>query len=101
MTAEALIRERGLRAAILIDAMRCLNGLAGDRERRVAVNWVLSWDVRAPFSFINVCESLGYKPAHVRMMLDGLDTPTLMQRPRRDHIRSGRLDFTALSRRTA
>jgi len=90
LTVEDLLRQRALRAAVLIDAVRCLRGLAGNRERRVAVSWVLSWDVRAPLSFINVCESLGYKATQLRrMMLDppaGLDE-MLRQRPRRDHAR--------------
>ena len=78
-TAENLLRERALRAAVLIDAVRCLVGLAGDRERRRAVRWVLRRD-DAPFSFGNVCDALGLPARPIRrMMLDptlGLDTQT-------------------------
>jgi len=77
LTAETLLRERALRVAVLIDAVRCLVGLAGDRERRVAVRWVVRRD-DAPFSFGNVCEALDLPRTRVRqMMLDptlGLDT---------------------------
>jgi hypothetical protein len=75
---------------VLIDAVRCLLGLAGDRERRMAVRWVVSRG-EAPFSFSNVCETLGLPPRRTRqLMLDpalGLDTEmfvtSLMHRPRR------------------
>ena len=94
VTAEKLLRQRALRAAVLIDAVRCLLGLAGDHERRIAVRWVLRRD-EAPFSFGSVCETLGLPPRRTRrLMLDpalGLDTETfarsLMHRPRR--VRSG------------
>ena len=70
LNAEDLLRERALRAAVLIDAVRCLLGLAGDRERRMAVRWVLRRD-DAPFSFDNVCQTLGLPPRPIRrVMLD-------------------------------
>ena len=89
---------------MLIDAVRCLLGVAGHRERRSrqnALRWVLSRDVRAPFSFNNVCDTLGYEPTRIRQMLLGpalgLDTDVrvtlttagggVVRRPRRDHIR--------------
>ena len=79
LTAEDLLRERALRAAVLIDAVRCLLGLAGDREQRMALRWVVIRD-EAPVSFGNVCETLGLSPRLVRrMMLDPahrLDTET-------------------------
>ena len=69
---EVLSRERALRAAILIDAVRCLVGVPGGRDRRArraAARWVLSRDTRFPFSFYNVCESLGFDPGRVRRLL--------------------------------
>ena len=104
LTAEDLARQRALRAAVLIDAVRCLLGVAGHRERRSrqnALRWVLSRDIRAPFSFINVCETLGFEPSRIRRMLLGpvlgvdtevrltLTTPGggVVRRPRRDHVR--------------
>ena len=69
---EVLSRERALRAAILIDAVRCLIGVPGGRDRRArraAARWVLSRDTRFAFSFHNVCESLGFEPARVRRLL--------------------------------
>ena len=104
LTGEDLARQRALRAAVLIDAVRCLLGVAGHRERRSrqnALRWVMSRDIRAPFSFINVCETLGYDPTRIRRMLLGpalgLDTDVHLtlttaggggvRRPRRDHVR--------------
>jgi hypothetical protein len=69
---EILSRERALRAAILIDAVRCLIGVPGGRDRRArraAARWVLSRDTKFPFSFYNVCESLGFDPSRVRRLL--------------------------------
>jgi hypothetical protein len=104
LTAETLARERALRAAVLIDAIRCLLGVSGVRERRsrqAAMRWVLSRDTRSPFSFSNVCESLGFEPARVRRLLLGpglgitaapglplasVDGPQF-RRPRRDRAR--------------
>lgn len=70
--AEALARQRALRAAVLIDAIRCLIGVAGTRERRsrqTALRWILSRDSKSPFSFHNVCECLGFEPSRVRRLL--------------------------------
>jgi len=104
LTTETLARERALRAAVLIDAVRCLLGVSGLRERRcrqTAMRWVLSRDTRSPFSFDNVCESLGFEPARVRRLLLGpglgitagpglpltvLQGP-IVRRPRRDRAR--------------
>jgi hypothetical protein len=69
---EILSRQRALRAAILIDAVRCLIGVPGGRDRRArraASRWVLSRDTKFPFSFHNVCESLGFDPSRVRRLL--------------------------------
>jgi len=74
---ETLARERALRAAVLIDAIRCLVGPTGVRERRsrqAATRWVLSRDTKSPFSFNNVCECLGFEPSRIRRLLL---TPTL------------------------
>ena len=104
VTAETLARERALRAAVLIDAIRCLVGAGGGRERRsrqTAMRWVTSRDDRSPFSFNNVCESLGFEPGRIRRLLLA---PTLgfefpfdlglgvrrvgqVRRPRRDRAR--------------
>ena len=74
---ETLARERALRAAVLIDAIRCLIGPTGVRERRsrqAAMRWILSRDTKSAFSFHNVCECLGFEPSRVRRLLL---TPTL------------------------
>src|SRR5690349_3854959 len=71
-TAESPGSQRALRAAGLIDAVRCVIGAAGARERRArqsALRWFHSRDVRAPFSFPNVGESLGLDPVRLRRML--------------------------------
>ena len=110
LTAERLIRQRALRAAILIDAVRCVMGAPGTHEpgtRRGAVRWVLSRDTTAPFSFHNVCESLGFDPNRIREVLmtpfAGSDRPlriavrrkrwsasprAWVRRPRRDRARA-------------
>jgi hypothetical protein len=105
LTAEDLARQRALRAAVLIDAVRCVVGVAVHRDRRSrqsAVRWILSRDTRSPFSFYNVCESLGFEPVRIRRLLVGpalgLDTDVrlkleaatsgaLVRRPRRDQPR--------------
>jgi hypothetical protein len=103
-TDEVLSRERALRAAILIDAVRCLMGVPGSRDRRArraAGRWILSRDTRFAFSFHNVCESLGFDSARVRRLLlasclDADDGAPLalgtsrggtVRRPRRDRER--------------
>ena len=109
-TAESLARQRALRAAVLIDAIRCLVGAAGMRGRRArqsALRWILSCDAKAPFSFNNVCEELGLDPSRLRRSLlkpavgaDGVPRIALggerpagmlgrlvMRRPRRDRSR--------------
>jgi hypothetical protein len=101
-TPEALARERALRAAVLIDAIRCLVASPGLRERhsrQAAVRWVSSRDVHSPFSFQNVCESLGFEPGRVRRVLLGrslgldlsalglAEPPQTVRRPRRDRLR--------------
>jgi hypothetical protein len=105
LTAEDLARQRALRAAVLIDASGCLLGVAGRRDarsRRDAVRWILSRDTRSPFSFHNVCDSLGFEPSRIRRFLlapalgvdvdDRLalvvgDATHPVRRPRRDRAR--------------
>jgi len=101
---EVLCRQRALRAAILIDAVRCLVGVPGGRDRlarRAAARWVLSRDTKFAFSFHNVCESLGFDPSRVRRLLlmpcldveEGLELTLgqkrggMVRRPRRDRDR--------------
>jgi len=107
---EALTRQRALRAAVLIDAIRCVLGAGAKRERqtrRAALRWVTSRDTMAPFSFTNVCEALGLEPSRIRRLLlaptlgpDGAGRLALrpdpnpassrngsMRRPRRDRRR--------------
>ena len=114
-TTERLARERALRAAVLIDAVRCLVGAGGTRERRArqsALRWLLSRDTQAPFSYHNVCEALGLDPSRLRRSLlqpafgaDGVPRIALggeqargpsgrlsMRRPRRDRARYVGLD---------
>ncbi len=109
-TNERLARQRALRAAVLIDAIRCLVGAGGMRERRArqsALRWLLSRDTQAPFSYHNVCEALGLDPSRLRRSLlepafgaDGVPRIALggeqprgpsgrlaMRRPRRDRAR--------------
>jgi hypothetical protein len=77
-TNERLLRERSLRAAVLIDAVRCILGGSGvhdSKARQAAVRWVMSYDARAPFSFHNVCESLGFNPSRVRRSVLAAITP--------------------------
>jgi hypothetical protein len=71
-TTESVVRQRALRAAVLIDAIRCLVGAArmGERPaRQPALRWILSRDAKAPFSFNNVCEVLGLDPSRLRRSL--------------------------------
>ena len=77
-TTERLVRERSLRAAVLIDAVRCVLGGSGahdSKARQAAIRWVMSHDARAPFSFHNVCESLGFNPSRVRRSVLAAITP--------------------------
>ena len=77
-TNERLVRERSLRAAVLIDAVRCILGGSGThdpKDRQAAIRWVMSYDTRAPFSFHNVCESLGFNPSRVRRSVLAAITP--------------------------
>jgi hypothetical protein len=71
-TAENLGRERALRAAVLIDAIRCLVGPAAMRDRptrQSAQRWIRSRDSKGAFSFSNVCDALGLDPSRLRRSL--------------------------------
>ena len=68
--AERIDRQLALRTAVLIDAIRCLiEPRNRSLEREASLRWIRSRDVRAPFSFTNVCESLGFNPPRVRQVL--------------------------------
>lgn len=70
-----LSRERALRFAILMDAIRCLAGSPGGRSRdrlvlaRRAEIWVRRRDTRWPFSFDNVCDALNIDVERMRAYL--------------------------------
>jgi len=66
--------ERALMRAVLEDAIRCLAGEIGPvRERpQLAAEarvWIEATDPRWPFSFENVCDSLGFEPERLRTRL--------------------------------
>lgn len=70
-----LLRERALRFAILMDAIRCLAGTPGGRRRdrlvlaRRAEVWVRRRDPRWAFSFDNVCDALNIDAERMRTYL--------------------------------
>jgi len=70
---ERLDRQLALRAAVLLDAIRCLVDAPNTREqafaRLAAWRWVRSRDSQAPFSFENICESLDFEPRRVRQAI--------------------------------
>src|SRR5262249_11361760 len=66
--------ERGLMRAVLEDAVRCLSGQVGPvRERpQLAVEaraWIETDDSRWPYSFLNVCDHLGFEAEQLRHRL--------------------------------
>jgi hypothetical protein len=63
--------ERALMLAVLEDAIRCLEAPAGrgEREARHARRWVTANPSAWPFSFVNICETLGIEPARLRAAL--------------------------------
>ena len=72
LTAESISRQRAIRAAVLIEAIRCLVGAARIHERpacQSARHWIGSRDTKAPYSFNNVCEALALDPSRVRRSL--------------------------------
>ena len=69
---ESISRQLAIRAAVLIEAIRCLVGAAPMRERparKSARRWIVSHDTKAPYSFNNVCEALGLEPSRLRRSL--------------------------------
>ncbi len=84
-TAERISRQLALRSAVLTDAIRCLIEPSRNRslEREASLRWIRSRDERAPFSFTNVCDSLGFNPPRVRQVLlswamgNGAPAPTI------------------------
>lgn len=94
--AERLDRQLALRAAVLLDAIRCLLDTPSNREqafaRLAAWRWIRSKDARAPFSFENVCESLGFDPRRVRqVILKDWDAPDSGDPDTPQAIRRGRV----------
>jgi hypothetical protein len=66
--------ERALVLAVLLDAVRCLQGEHGRGRQRGrliadARAWIASTDARWPFSFANVCHELGLDPDRLRPRL--------------------------------
>jgi hypothetical protein len=81
--------------AVLEDAIRCLGGAGGPTRLRPALaaearRWVSDRDRHWPYSFENICDSLGLEPDHVRERLlhrvpeVELTDDTLVARPRRE-----------------
>jgi hypothetical protein len=80
--------ERALMRAVLEDATRCLAGDIGALRERPqlaaeARRWVEMVDMHWPFSFENVCDSLGFDPGSLRRRLlrDAPDLPTAADDP--------------------
>jgi hypothetical protein len=88
--------ERGLMRAVLEDAVRCLSGQVGPvRERpQLALEaraWIEAEDPRWPYSFVNVCDHLGFEAEQLRTRLlrhapevDAAGTPEPATRTRRE-----------------
>ena len=66
--------QNSLMHAVLVDALHCLNGagcvrpIMRKRLKSEAAEWVFSAD-EAPFSFVNVCEVLGFDADRLRERL--------------------------------
>ena len=89
--------ERALMRAVLEDAIRCVAGEIGPvRERpQLAVDargWIEAGDVRWPYSFMNVCDHLGFDgdQLRTRLLRDAPELPAagmsmpVSTRPRRE-----------------
>ena len=66
--------ERALMRAVLEDAIRCLSGAGGPMRMRPSLaaearRWVTDRDRQWPYSFENICDSLGLDADHVRTRL--------------------------------
>jgi len=71
-TEERISRQRAIRAAVLIEAIRCLVAAARMHERpacQSARRWIGSRDTKAPYSFNNICEALALDPSRLRRSL--------------------------------
>ena len=69
---EALLRELRLRAAVLIDAIRCLEPSDDPYQRKLnrhARKWFQNGDPDLPFSFVGICDALGLDPGRIRRTL--------------------------------
>src|SRR5881628_2454346 len=62
--------EKRLQVAVLADAVLMFHRWAGDeRVRRLFAEvdaWFASDDADGPFTFVTICDSLGFDPAYVR-----------------------------------
>jgi len=69
---EVLLRELRLRAAVLVDAIRCLEPSPDAYQRKLtrhARRWFLNTEANQPFSFVGICDALGLEPARIRRTL--------------------------------
>lgn len=78
--------EKGLMIALLEDAIRCFQGswqktTSNKRLQVEATEWIEDTDVEWPFSFINVCETLGVEPRALRASLHRWRDTAVDQRP--------------------
>src|SRR6476660_1709243 len=87
--------ERALMRTVLEDAIRCLSGAGGPMRLRPSLaaearRWVTESDRHWPYSFENICDSLGLDADHVRTRLlhrapeVELTEEALASRPRRE-----------------
>lgn len=80
--------EERLMMAVLSDALLCLQKyhLASDKQGRKnftdAEQWVLDNGNQWPFSFANICDTLGISPGYLRGQLVRWQTKHMHQRPR-------------------
>ena len=66
--------ERALMRAVLEDAIRCLAGEIGPARERPqlaleARAWIDAGDLRWPYSFVNICDHLGFEAEQLRTRL--------------------------------
>jgi hypothetical protein len=78
--------ERELAVSVLaqaaLDIEKCREAQHGRKRRiyREAYNWVASDDRSWPYSFLNLCDTLGFSPAFLRTRLLS-DAPSAWERP--------------------
>ena len=76
-SAARLLPEVALMAAVLEDALRCIQKNLNARRGRArrdfldACRWVFQPDRSWPFAFENVCDTLGLSPGAVRRVVPG------------------------------